>query len=37
VRKLVTGHCTGTPALALLQQAFGERVIHFTTGTVLEF
>jgi 7,8-dihydropterin-6-yl-methyl-4-(beta-D-ribofuranosyl)aminobenzene 5'-phosphate synthase len=37
VRKLVTGHCTGTPALVLLKENFGDRVIHFTTGTVLEF
>lgn len=37
VDKLVTGHCTGKPALKLLQEQFGDRVVHFSTGTTLYF
>ena len=37
VDKLVTGHCTGKPALKLLQERFGDRVVHFSTGTKLYF
>ncbi len=37
VGKLVTGHCTGKPALRLLREKFGEWVVHFTTGTELSF
>ncbi len=37
VGRLVTGHCTGKPALKLLREKFGQRVVHFSTGTVLCF
>jgi 7,8-dihydropterin-6-yl-methyl-4-(beta-D-ribofuranosyl)aminobenzene 5'-phosphate synthase len=36
VKKLITGHCTGKPALDILKQHFGDRVIHFSTGTQVE-
>lgn len=36
VRTLYTGHCTGIPAFALLEQAGGERVCPLTTGTAVE-
>lgn len=37
VGKLITGHCTGKPALNLLRERFGDRVVHFRTGTELYF
>lgn len=37
VAELYTGHCTGAPALALLQGRGGERVHPLTTGLRMEF
>lgn len=36
VGTLYTGHCTGAPAFALLEQAGGGRVRPLTTGAVVE-
>lgn len=37
VERIYTGHCTGEPALALLQARFGPNCHALTTGQVLEF
>ena len=36
VEKIYTGHCTGGPALALLQERFGPGCRALSTGQVLE-
>lgn len=37
VKDIYTGHCTGTPAYALLQEELGDRLHHLTAGAVYEF
>ena len=32
-----TGHCTGTPAYAILKEELGDRLHALTTGAVYEF
>lgn len=36
VQQIYTGHCTGEPAFEILQDALGERIHYFCTGTVIE-
>ena len=37
VDTVCTGHCTGEPGFALVQEAMGSRVRYFMTGDVIEF
>ena len=37
VKDIYTGHCTGAPAYALLQEELGDRLHHLTAGAVYEF
>ena len=37
VQDIYTGHCTGDPAYALLEEELGDRLHHLTTGAVYEF
>ena len=37
VREVYTGHCTGTPAYAILKEELGDRLHPLTTGAVYEF
>ena len=37
VEEVYTGHCTGEPAFALLQQVLGPRLHRLTTGAVYTF
>jgi len=37
VQDIYTGHCTGTPAYALLEEELGDRLHHLTAGAVYEF
>lgn len=34
--KVISGHCTGNAAREVLQNALGEKYVHFSTGTVIE-
>lgn len=36
VKHIYTGHCTGTPAFAVLKEVLGERIQYFSTGMGLE-
>jgi len=35
VQRIAPGHCTGEPAFARLQKAFGERYVYAGLGTVV--
>lgn len=37
VGEVYTGHCTGTPAYAILKEELGDRLHHLTTGAVYQF
>ena len=37
VGDVYTGHCTGTPAYAILKEELGHRLHALTTGAVYEF
>ena len=37
VAQVYTGHCTGGPAFALLQEELGEKLTYLRTGLTLEF
>lgn len=37
VQDIYTGHCTGDPAYALLEEELGDRLHHLTAGAVYEF
>jgi 7,8-dihydropterin-6-yl-methyl-4-(beta-D-ribofuranosyl)aminobenzene 5'-phosphate synthase len=35
VQRIAPGHCTGEPAFARLQKAFGEKYVYAGLGTVV--
>ena len=37
VERVYTGHCTGAPAFALLQEELGEKLTYLRTGLILDF
>lgn len=37
VQHVLTGHCTGDPAFAILKEELGDRLQYFSTGTIVEW